>query len=231
MATNKFIQTQEVIRRISRQTDTVLLFYSAGGKDSIALLDLIAPYFKKIVCAFGYLVEDCDHIRPYFEWAKRYGNVEIQQYEHIVRILAKRAGFFCDPIPDYYSKIKSYGDWENWVHQQVGIHYAFSGMKGVDGFMKRMRLKMWAKDYWVNPKGVVYPLAVWTNPEVLKYIQQRNLIKPFVYGKMVEKEKSQGMALDLNTALFLYQYYPNDYKKLLTDFPYLEKVIYDFCNS
>lgn len=231
MASNKFVQTENSIRRISQKTDTVLLFYSAGGKDSIALLDMIAPKFKKVVCVFGYTIPDADHVRPYLEWAKRYRNVEILQYEHVVSIFAKRNGFFCDPQPDYYKELKTVGDWENWVHQDVGIQYAFSGMKGVDGFMKRMRLKMWAKDLWENPKGMVYPLALWTNPEVNKYILNRNLIKPFSYGKMVKNKDSQGFGLNLETALFLYQYYPNDYAKMLKEFPYIEKVIYDFCNS
>ena len=34
---------------IAKRTDEVILFHSASGKDSIALLDICAPRFKRVV--------------------------------------------------------------------------------------------------------------------------------------------------------------------------------------
>lgn len=98
-------------------------------------------------------------------------------------------------------------------------------MKGVDGYMKRMRLKKFAKTGYVTDKGMVYPLALWTNKEVLQYINQKNLIKPFVYDAGAI---SQGFTIDLKTLLLMRNSYPNDYMRILNVFPYSEKLIFDY---
>lgn len=103
--------------------------------------------------------------------------------------------------------------------------YGFSGMKGVDGYMKRMRLKKFAKTGYVTDKGMVYPLALWTNKEVLQYIRQSGLIQPFIYDA---NAISQGFTIDLNTMLLMRSKYPNDYKRILKEFPYSEKLIFDY---
>ena len=102
-------------------------------------------------------------------------------------------------------------------------------MKGVDGYMKRMRLKTMEKRYnLVTDKGMAYPLANWTNKEVLQYIKTRNLITPFVY---VEGDVSQGFDISLGTMLLMKYRYPNDYKRILANFPYAEKLLFDFCDG
>lgn len=98
-------------------------------------------------------------------------------------------------------------------------------MKGVDGYMKRMRLKKFAKTGYVTDKGMVYPLALWTNKEVLQYIRQSGLIQPFIYDA---NAISQGFTIDLNTMLLMRSKYPNDYKRILKEFPYSEKLIFDY---
>ena len=70
---------------------------------------------------------------------------------------------------------------------------------------------------------MLYPLALWTNKEVLQYIANRNLIKPMVY---VAKSVSQGVGLDYETLSFLQKYYPNDLKKILQEFPYAEVALH-----
>lgn len=75
---------------------------------------------------------------------------------------------------------------------------------------------------------MVYPLAVWTNKEVLRYIERRNLIKPFVY---IPKNPSQGFGVDLSTLLFLRQRFPNDYLRTVREFPFCEKLIFDYENG
>ena len=218
-----------VIDRVREKTDTVLLYYSAGGKDSIALLDMVAPKFKKVICVHEYLIKGLKHFQPYFDWIKRYGNCELMLVEHPIRLLDLHNGIFCDPRPDV--KELSFGQVEEMVRNQTGIKYAFSGMKGVDGFMKRMRLKLWAKDDWINPKGMVYPLALWTNPEVLRFVSKRNLIKPFSYGKSTEKQLGQGFVMAEPQLLYLIKNYPEDYDKVVREFPYVETLMYQYLNK
>lgn len=223
---NKFAKTMQIIRRVRKETSTAVLFYSAGGKDSIALIDMLAKEFDKVICYYMYLIKDLDHIFPYIEWAETtYDNIEIRQILHYQMDSIKKVGIFCDPDPNI--KVRKVGDVEEMVRQETGEKYVFSGMKGYDGYMKRMRLKRFAKNDYITEKGMVYPLAEWTNKEVMKYIEVKNLIKPFVY-KGQEKEWSQGFSLSLPILLMMYERFPNDYDKMLQEFPYLEKLIFDY---
>ena len=214
----------DIIRGVRRETDTAVLFYSAGGKDGIALLDMISGVFSKVICYYMYLIPDLDHVRPYINWAeKHYRNVEVRQIRHYQADYYDANGFFKDPVEGV--KKRKIGDVEEMVRQETGVKYAFSGMKGVDGYMKRMRLKLFAKTGYITEKGMVYPLAIWTNKEVLKYIRSKNLIQPFVYNP---KDVSQGFAIDTEMMLLMREKYPNDYKKILKEFPYSEKLIFDY---
>ena len=136
-------------------------------------------------------------------------------------------GFFCDPHKDI--KPLEYGEWEQKAIKDCNCQFAFSGMKGVDGYMKRMLLKKYAKNnytkVWKGKNyGVVYPLALWTNKEVKQYNQSRNLIKNFSYGG---DSVSCGIGFTETVFLYLIKYYPDDYKKILNDFPYADKILYD----
>lgn len=221
---NKYALAMQVIRSIREKTDTAVLFYSAGGKDGIALLYMLAGVFDKVICYYMYLIPNLDHIQPYIKWAEtRYPNVEIRQIKHYQRDFFDSFGFFKEP--DEGVKPRKIGDIEQAVREETGIKYGFSGMKGVDGYMKRMRLKMFAKTGYVTEKGMVYPLALWTNKEVLQYIKSRNLISPFVYDA---NAISQGFGIDLNTMLLMRNKYPRDYQRILKEFPYSEKLIFDY---
>lgn len=228
MVGNKVAQAMQVIHRVRQQTDTVVLYYSAGGKDGIALLDMLAGVFSRVICVYMYLVPGLDHIRPYLAWAQRhYRNVEVREIPHFQLDIWKANGFFCEADPDI--KPRNIGEVEEQVRQELGVHYAFSGMKGVDGYMKRMRLKTYEKrGGLITEKGMAYPLANWTNKDVLQYIRSRNLIQPFVY---VEGDVSQGFDLSLGTMLLMKYRYPADYKRTLASFPYAEKILFDFCDG
>ncbi len=226
---NKYAETMQIIRGIRQKTDTAVLFYSAGGKDGIALLDMLANTFNRVICYYMWLVPNLDHVKPYIKWAEtRYPNVEVRQIKHYQRDYYDRYGFFQLSEGDSTIKPRKIGEVEQAVMEETGIPFAFSGMKGVDGYMKRMRLKFFAKTGYVTEKGMVYPLAIWTNGEVLKYIQNRNLIKPFVYNP---KDVSQGFGVDLRSLLFMRQRFPSDYDRTVREFPFCEKLIFDYENG
>lgn len=225
---NKFADTMKLIRCIRQQTDTAVLFYSAGGKDGIALLDLLAKNFNRVICYYMWLIPNLDHVRPYITWAeKHYNNVEVRQIRHFQRDYFDAYGFFQEGEGNPDIKPRKIGDIEEAIRQETGIKWAFSGMKGVDGYMKRMRLMMFKKQNGMHftDKGMVYPLALWTNKEVLKYIEMHNLIKPFVYNPA---DISQGFGIDLTSLLLMRAHYPNDYKRAIREFPFCEKIIFDY---
>lgn len=233
---NKYAQTMKTIRSVREKTDTAVLFYSAGGKDGIALLDMLAGEFDKVICYYMYLIPGLCHVKPYIRWAETYySNVEVRQIEHYQKDIIDKYGFFKKKDESYNlpkndpkaKRVRKIGEIEQFVRDETGIKWAFSGMKGVDGYMKRMRLKTFLKrngDY-ITEKGMVYPLAAWTNKEVLHYIRKKDLIRPFVYD---DREVSQGFDLNLKTMLLMRERYPMDYKQILQEFPFSEKLIYDY---
>lgn len=71
-----------VIKTVSQKADRAILFYSCG-KDSLALLDLMAPHFKEIICVFMYFAKDLEHINRYIRWAEsKYPNIKVLQVPH-----------------------------------------------------------------------------------------------------------------------------------------------------
>lgn len=231
---SKYTDTIKIIETVRKETDTAVLYYSAGGKDGIALLDMLASRFKKVICYYMYLIPNLDHIQPYIRWAENhYKNVEVRQIKHYQADVFERFGFFMDADPRYqlpkkdpnHLRERNVGDVEEWVRQETGEHYAFSGMKGVDGYMKRMRLLMYAKTGYIRKEGMVYPLALWTNKEVMQYIESRNLIKPFCYNP---DKVSQGFGIDLETMLILRERYPRDLERMFKQYPYSVKVLIDY---
>ena len=76
-------RAKEIVRDIAAETDSIILMHSLSGKDSIALLDLCAPHFERIVCVYMYVVPDLDHIKPYYAYAaSKYPNTEWAQVPH-----------------------------------------------------------------------------------------------------------------------------------------------------
>ena len=133
----KYQETMSIIRSVRKQTGTAVLFYSAGGKDSIALLDMLAKEFEKVICYYMYLIPNLDHVQPYIRWAEtHYDNVEVRQIEHFQMDYFRKGGYFCDadarfqlPKKDPNAlRVRKIGDIEQWVREQTGIKFAFSGM-------------------------------------------------------------------------------------------------------
>ena len=220
----KIAQTNSIIRRIREKSGTAVMFHSANGKDSIALLDMLAKEFTEVICIFMYFVDGLRHIETYINWAsKHYPNVRFVKVEHPGVRMYRKLGLFLPKANPKEETIKL-GEREQAMMKYFNVEYIFSGMKGVDGFQKRMRLKMW-KPWYVSPKGMVYPLAVWTNKEVLNYIRQHDLIQPTTYE---EGKVSQGIGCDYHTLTYLQRNYPDDYRRVLKEFPHAEMAIYDY---
>ena len=84
----------DIIKEVALKADRVILFHSASGKDSIALLDLISPYFKEVVCAYMYVIKDLSHINRYINYAcSKYPNVKYIQIPHFAVYSFRRIGY------------------------------------------------------------------------------------------------------------------------------------------
>lgn len=215
--------TQQVIDRVREHTDSVILFYSAG-KDSIALLDLIAPRFKRVVCVYMYLVKDLDHINKFIEFSKqRYPNAEFHQVPHWNLTYILRSGMYCQPHPD--QRLMTLKDVAENCRIRFGLDYCFYGMKQSDNMNRRIMLRGEAYELQAIQSATknVYPLSLWGNNDVMAYIKQHRLPMPIRYST---KQKSQGLTFCAEVFLYLRENYPQDLKKILAAFPFSEQILY-----
>lgn len=214
---NKIEQAKEVIHSISNVTDRVILYFSAG-KDSLVLLDLMAPYFKEIVCVFMYFVKDLEHIERYLRWAeKRYANIRIEQIPHWNLTYILRSGTFCVPNPKI--KLMKLADIDRSMKLQTGIQYSFLGMKKADSLNRRLMLM--SQGAIIGDK--VYPLSEMTNKEVLAYMKLKKLPMPVRYSS----KSSGGIGFNPECYLWMQKNAPDDLAKVLKAFPLSEKILID----
>ena len=201
---------QESIGRICEQTDEAMLFCSLG-KDSLVLLDLIYPKFKRIVCVFMYFVKGLEHIDRWIMWVKkRYPKVEFVQVPHWNLTYVLRGGLYCVANLIIMSKMYSF-------------IYCFLGMKKADGMNRNLMLKGYGSSFYENG-GLVYPLAEWTQKNILSYMKQHKLPSPVRYGK----NASNGVGFNLDCFLWMRQNYPNDLQKVYKVFPMSERILWEY---
>lgn len=219
----------EIIRDIATRTDRVILFHSATGKDSIALLDLIHPHFREIVCVFMYTVKDLEHINRYIAWAERkYPKCRFIQIPHYGVYSYIKVGFMgCKMNP----KQRKYtlAELNEIVRERTGIDWTFLGFKQSDSMNRRLMLRGYDKEAICEKSRKAYPLSTYKNADVLAYIERNHLITPEAYGG--EHQSSGSDINDIHYLLWLRDNFPNDLKKIYDFFPMVERHLFDYDNG
>lgn len=213
-------RAKEIIDEVAKQTDSVLLFHSLSGKDSIVLLDLLYGKFKRIVCVYMYIVKDLDHQKRYYEYAiKKYPGIEFVQIPHYALYGYIKTG---------YMGIKKNEKQKKWtlaemtdkLREKYHIDWACYGFKQSDSLNRRLMLRSY-KDgkeaiCWKTKK--FYPLSTYKNKDCFDYIQRNNLKQPETYGG--GGSQSAGCAIDtVEYQSYLKRYFPQDLEKIYAVFP------------
>lgn len=221
---NKLEGTYKSIDAIRAKSDSAVLFLSLG-KDSLVLLDLIYPRFKKVVCVFMYFVKDLEHINRWIGWVKaKYLAIEFVQVPHWNLTYILRSGLYCVPNPKV--KLLKLADVVKAMQLKYGIQYAFLGMKKADGMNRRLMLNGYqANDYENN--GLVYPLAEWNQRDILAYMKQNGLPEPIRYSL----KASSGVGFNLDCFLWLEKNFPQDLEKIYRCFPMAERILWEHHNK
>ena len=193
---NKVEQANRYIDLIRERSSEALLFLSLG-KDSLVLLDLLYPKFDRIVCVFMYFVKDLEHINRWIGWTKaRYPKVELTQVPHWNLTYILRGGMYCVPNPDV--KLLKLADVVKAMQLKHDVYYTFLGMKKADGMNRRLMLNGYEEKGYEN-NGMCYPLADWTQKDILAYMKQNNLPEPVRYGN----KASNGIGFNIDCFLWL----------------------------
>ena len=219
----------DIIRSIADRTDRAILFHSATGKDSIALLDLMHPYFREIVCVFMYTVKDLEHINRYIAWAQRkYPKSRFIQIPHYGVYSYIKVGYMgCKKNP----KQRKYtlADLNEVVRERTGIDWTFLGFKQSDSMNRRLMLRGYDREAICEKSHKVYPLSSYKNADVLAYIERNSLIAPEAYGG--EHQSSGSDINDLHYLLWQRENFPGDLQKIYAEYPMVERFVFDHDNK
>jgi sulfate adenylyltransferase subunit 2 len=209
----------EILNKIPEKK--VILFHSAPGKDSIALIDMLSKQGKKVLPVFMYIVKGLEFENKYIQWAEDTYKVNFMQVPHHALLSYMRVGYMGitkdEKTPKYtIAKI------DEKIRNKTGINYSVYGFKKIDGITRRMMLN--DTDEGIHPKtNKCYPLMDMKNSEILMYIEDNNLIRPFNY---TPKLPSSGC--DISTPEFLIymrENYPEDLQKIYAKFPLLPTIL------
>lgn len=214
-------QTYRTINAVKEESDSAIVFCSLG-KDSLVTLDLVYPLFRRVVCVFMYFVPHLEHIERWVNWVKaRYPKVEFMQVPHWNLSYILRGGLYCVPNPNV--KLIKLADVIKAVRLKTGIGYACLGMKKADGMNRRFMLKGYAENEYIN-NGIVYPLANWTQKDVLSYMKQHGLPEPVRYSL----KASSGTGFNIDCFLWLREHFPEDLQKIYKTFPMSERILFEY---
>lgn len=224
---NLLSNTLKSIQTLSKKTDRVLLFHSGAGKDSIALLEMLSPYFRETVCVYMYMVPDLNHINKYIKWAeKRYKNARFIQTPHYAYYNYKKMGFAETkqiPYAEYnLSKITDK------IIELTGIEWVVYGFKQSDSLNRRLMLRGYENEITNEKTKKIYPLSRWKNKDVLNYIRKQRLIEPLKYGNS-GNTRSQGTDFtNISFLLWCRKNEPNDLKKIIAEYPDVERILFEY---
>lgn len=218
-------RAQQIIEQIAQKTNKVILFHSMSGKDSIALLHLLYPHFDQITCVFMYVVKDLEHIAKYMHYInKKYPKARIIQIPHFAVFSYIKTGHLGHKQNEK-QRLYNISDLTDNIREKTNIEWAFFGFKQSDSMNRRVMLRTY-QDEAINEKNKkVYPLSTYKNNDIIEYIKAEKLITPEKYGN----SQSSGTDInDLNYLLFLRNHFPNDLKKVIAEFPLVERKLYEY---
>lgn len=218
-------RAQQIIEQIAQKTNKVILFHSMSGKDSIALLHLLYPHFEQITCVFMYVVKDLEHITYYMHYInKKYPKARIIQIPHFSVFSYIKTGHL-GHRQNEKQRLYNLSDLTDNIREKTNIEWAFFGFKQSDSMNRRVMLRTY-QDEAINEKNKkVYPLSTYKNNDIIEYIKAEKLITPEKYGN----SQSSGTDInDLNYLLFLRNHFPNDLKKVIAEFPLVERKLYEY---
>lgn len=217
---NKLQEAHNVICRVAEKQSSCIVMCSLG-KDSLVTLDLVYSHFERVVCVFMYFVKDLDHINGWIRWVKKkYPKVEFMQVPHWNLTYILRGGLYCVPNPKV--KLWNLSKTIEALRLKTNCYYVFLGMKKADGMNRNLMLKGYEDNGYEN-KGLVYPLASWTQKDVLAYMKHKRLPQPVRYSS----KAGGGVGFSKETFTWLEKHYPQDLQKIYKVFPMSERILFE----
>lgn len=201
------------IKKASFITDSVIVSFSMG-KDSIAAYDLCCQYFKHVYPFFMYLVRGLEFQERTLRWYERkYGNpiIRVPHFENSNFFKYGSYRDFDDNVP-----ITSINDTYAYIRNMTGAIWIADGERISDSIVRRAMIKnSGAIDV---KRKVFHPVANWRKNDVVKYLEYKQL-----YLSPEQRKIGFSFAsLDGKELSIINKLYPDDYKKILEIFPFVD---------
>lgn len=219
---NKAVAT---IEEVAKTTDSVILFHSLAGKDSMTLLDLLYPHFRRVVCVFMYVVKDLAHNEKYLQYAQaRYPKCEwIQLPHYAVYSFIKNGDYGC--VQNKKQKQYSLGDLTDVIRKRTGVQWACYGFKQSDSMNRRLMLRTYRQNAISDKSFKFYPLSEYLNKDILAYIEENGLMTPERYDHSQSSGDDIG---DIHYLLYLKEHWPQDLDRIVAEYPGVERIIFEY---
>lgn len=210
-------KAKDIITAVAGHTDSVILMHSLNGKDSIAMLELCYPHFKRVVCCFMFIVPNLEHLNPYIAFARhKYPKAEWVQAPHYVLTEYVKTGYMGCKQNTKQRKCRL-ADIVEKVREQTGIEWVGLGFKQSDSLNRLLMLRQYDRQGICESGKKFYPLSEYNNGDINAYIRHSKLIKPETYGN---KGRSVGTDItNYNYLKWLEKHHPADLARVFDMFP------------
>ena len=201
-------------------TNEVIVPFS-GGKDSLAVLELlhqneftIRPYFMYIVKGIGFQ-------QRYLAMIERRYGFEILQVPHPQLFQDLKWGYYRTPVPDM-PKIQ-WNEIDAFVRSKLGLNLIIcGGEKKMDSLQRRGMISSTAPDGYCSVRNRGYVISEWSDHDVYSFINKANIPLPPDYAMF---RGSWGGDVLPRKTLQIYRRYPEDYEKLKKVYPFIEAAV------
>lgn len=228
---NPQIAANDCIDYVASQSETCILMCSLG-KDSIVTLDMIAPKFKRVYAVFMSFVHGLEHIERWKKWVTaRYKNVEMIEIPHWNLTYILRSGLYCTAHPN--QKLLKLADIIKALRLKYQTQWVFLGMKRADSMNRNLMITRF-KDAHYTDNYQAYPLAEFTQKQILSYMKMHHLPEPVQYGLSVSGDDakvgkaSNGLGFNKECLLWMREKYPGDLEKIFTAFPLARRILLEY---
>ena len=211
---------------LKKESNDIILFHSVLGKDSIVLMDLLYKKGFNVIPIFQYHVKGLDIVENRINYFENKYKVRFIQLPHYCLSSHIRIGYM-GIAKDEKQKIIKLSDIIKSAQNITNIDWVVLGFKKNDGIDRRIMLNEFEKDFYINFKNKkAFPLADWKNKDCYAYIEQNNLIKPFVYN---QKKPSSDIELrDIHFLSYMKNNHKEDLDKIINQFPEVEHLLYAY---
>lgn len=210
-----FTQSAREVEELAIRHDAVLVAFS-GGKDSLAVAELCSRFFRRMVL---FHMELC----PGMRLTRERLNIARDRWRCEVITFPSRA--FIDGLKNFYYSDGSLRtdalpdmtmtDYNRLARRQTGIQLIANGARMADFRNRRQQIKG-QKD-----KNVVYPISEWSKAHVLKFLLHAGIPIPDSSDNVSGGDNFKAAYL-----LWLFDKYPDDFRKLETFFPFIRSQVY-----